>query len=175
MADICEDHPALNEARTRLWSLIEKTPFLDWQLLTKRPENYSRFLPEEWLDKPQSNVWLGATVENQEYANIRIPILARVPATLRWLSVEPLLGRMDIIRFLQAGVVDWIIVGGESGANYRPLDIDSAEHLREQCEAFKVPYFFKQIGGKYSGELGHLLNGVEYHEFPEVKCFSHES
>lgn len=168
MADICEDHPALGDARLRLWSLIRKTPNLDWQLLTKRPENYKRFLPQAWLDSPLPNVWLGTTVENQEYANIRIPRLATVPAALRWLSVEPLLGRIDLIRFLQAGVVDWMIVGGESGASYRPLDIDDAEYLRDQCETFKVPYFFKQVGGRYSGELGHLLNGVEYHQFPEV-------
>ena len=95
MADVFEDHPQVAEPRKRLWGLIEATPWLRWQLLTKRPENVAGMVP--WGDSWPSHVWLGTSVENQRYADERIPILLRLPAAVRFLSCEPLLGPVNLI------------------------------------------------------------------------------
>lgn len=95
MCDIMEDREDLVEQRKKLFSLIEKTPNLYWLLLTKRPQNFARFLPDKWLNRPIKNVWLGTTVENQD--NIwRIKYLKDTPAAIRFLSIEPLLGEVDL-------------------------------------------------------------------------------
>lgn len=98
MADVFEDHKTVNFERHKLFLLIEDTPHLDWLLLTKRPENIGRMLPRAWREKPRHNVWLGTTVENQEWANKRVPYLLEVPAWVRFLSCEPLLGAVDLRR-----------------------------------------------------------------------------
>ena len=101
MADVFEDHPQLPSEREKLWALIEQTPMLDWLLLTKRPENVNRMLPDMWeLGGLPSNIWIGTSVENQEQADKRIPELLKVPARVRFLSCEPLLGPVDLSRWL---------------------------------------------------------------------------
>ena len=96
LADVFDNHPSiLPDWRADLWALIRATPWLDWQLLTKRPQNIERFLPRDWGDG-YPNVWLGVTVENQAEANRRIPVLLSTPAHLRFLSCEPLLGPLHI-------------------------------------------------------------------------------
>lgn len=99
MADVFEDHPTNAQERPRLWELIKQTPWLDWLLLTKRPENFRAFLPSGFRVEPWPNVWLGTSVENQEYAEKRIPYLLDVPAKVRFLSCEPLLGPVELWRF----------------------------------------------------------------------------
>lgn len=94
MGDVFEDHPTGNAQRERLWPLIAATPWLDWLLLTKRPGAVKRMVP--WGDDWPNNVWLGVTAENQKWANIRIPILLQIPAKIRFLSCEPLLGDIDL-------------------------------------------------------------------------------
>jgi protein gp37 len=94
MADVFEDHPALPPERAKLWPLIEATPWLDWLLLTKRIENVSGMVP--WGESWPENVWIGTSVENQEWADERIPILLKVPAIVRFLSVEPMLGPVTL-------------------------------------------------------------------------------
>src|SRR6266542_5608953 len=89
MADAFEDHPLLQPARDMLWQTIEATPWLDWLLLTKRPENISRLLPTPWLVEPRANVWLGTSVEDRRRAAERIPQLASIRAAVRFLSCEP--------------------------------------------------------------------------------------
>jgi protein gp37 len=96
MADVFEAIPDLAGERARLWRLIEQTPHLDWLLLTKRPENIATLVPAAWLDRPLPNVWYGTSVESQEYAAQRIPHLLAVPAVVRFLSCEPLLGPVDL-------------------------------------------------------------------------------
>lgn len=104
MADVFEDNPQLNDWRSDLWDLIELTPNLDWLLLTKRPENVlrmtRRWTPENYGPEWPANIWLGTSVENQEYADKRIPELLKIPAKIRFLSMEPLLGPVDIGRWL---------------------------------------------------------------------------
>lgn len=100
MCDVFEDHPTVNKEREKLWQLIYMTQSnLDWQLLTKRPENIKRFLPPDW-GKGWPNVWLGTSVENQEAANQRVPILLDIPARVRFLSCEPLVGSIDLSDFI---------------------------------------------------------------------------
>lgn len=158
---------SMNDVRKRLFSLIDQTPYLDWLLLTKRPENIERF----WFDPDslsgfprRSNVWLGTTVENQEQANKRIPALLKCrdlsPAI--FLSCEPLLGPVDLRSALwledqycglrtdtyphKKRPIDWVIVGGESGHEARPMHPDWARDLRDQCHAAGVAFHFKQWG-----------------------------
>jgi protein gp37 len=182
MADVFEDNPALVDERVRLFRLIESTPSLDWLLLTKRPENLCAMLPHSWTHfEPMPNVWLGTSVEDQRAADERIPLLLQTPAAVRFLSCEPLLGPIDLgdwvlpnfaaddWRYYQPGGrgVDWVIAGGESGPNYRPMDLDWARSLRNQCQASGVAFHFKQIGGRTHAAGGRLLDGREWSEFPE--------
>jgi protein gp37 len=174
LADVFEDRPELVEWREELFEIIHRTPNLDWLLLTKRPENILRLWPFGWI-KPGSdlypNLWFGTTVENQEQADRRIPELLEVPAHVRFLSCEPLLGHIAIEDYLprygcgrrchhsnnkadlcrEGGIIefpaiDWVIVGGESGTNARPMHPDWARSLRDQFVSAGVPFFFKQWG-----------------------------
>jgi protein gp37 len=155
MADVFEDHPDVVEPRARLWPLIEQTPWLDWQLLTKRPENVVEMAP--WANGWPANVWLGTSVENQEWANRRLPVLREIPAKIRFLSCEPLIGPVDLtaIRVGDARMwgidwVDWVIVGGESGAKARHMDVGWALSLVEQCRDRDVPVHVKQLGSVWA-------------------------
>jgi protein gp37 len=156
--------------REDLFDLIAKTPNLDWLLLTKRIGNVGNMLPVPFdFDKHYPNVWLGATIVNQAEADRDIPKLLQVPAAKRFLSMEPLLGPVDL-RYLQPGDppteidalngthgvlrphrgtcdrIDWVIVGGESGPGARPMHPDWARSLRDQCHAAGVAFLFKQWG-----------------------------
>lgn len=195
MSDVFERHPVpevdaeLDSARTRLWNLIAETPWLRWQLLTKRVENVADMAP--WGDNWPGNVWLGTSVEDQRRANERIPVLLALPAKVRFLSCEPLLGPVDLTRVAYtdgggthldvvhgrhgipdvwssaAQRVSWVICGGESGAKHRPMDMAWARSLRDQCQSGGVPFLFKQVGGRTSKAGGRELDGRTYDQFPE--------
>jgi protein gp37 len=129
-ADVFEDRRDLDDARERLWQLIAETPSLDWQLLTKRPHAVRRLAPwgENWPD----NVWLGTTVEDQDRADLRIPILLRIPARVRFLSCEPLIGPVDLSTLVcREGEIHWLIAGGESGPRSRLMDPACVRGLRD--------------------------------------------
>lgn len=155
LADVCEDRNDLIEPRIRLKRLMEATPHLRWLLLSKRPENYLRlFYGPEWWPR---NIWAGTSAENQECLDERAPHLLRVPAAVRFLSLEPLLGPIDIPpRFLglcelQAGIlggIGWVIVGGESGAHARATNLLWIRYIVWQCKTTCVPCFVKQVGPK---------------------------
>ena len=108
LADVFEDHPDVGPARARLWKTIMDTPYLIWMLLTKRPANIRRLCPPAWLEAWPDRVWIGTSVENQRWADIRIPLLLKVPAPVLFLSVEPLLGPVT----LWLDGIGWVIVGG---------------------------------------------------------------
>lgn len=169
MADVFEYRPDHHDDRQRLWELIEATPHLVWQLLTKRPENVRNMVPVPWLlgnpGWPQ-NVWIGTTVEDQQRADERIPFLIEIPAKIRFLSCEPLLGRLDIHGALSTAGIDWVICGGESGPGHRPLDLEAARSLRDQCRLWGVSFFFKQVGGRTPTTGGDELDGERIKEFP---------
>lgn len=144
MADVFEDQRDLDEHRERLWNLIHQTPWLDWQLLTKRPEAVMRLLPEVWtMFAIPRNVWIGTTVEDARRASERLRHLRAIPAAVRFLSCEPLLGRIEDIDLTGIG---WVICGGESGPGARPMHQGWARELRNQCMRENVPFFFKQWG-----------------------------
>ncbi len=143
MADVFEDRRELDAWRQKLWNLIEATPQLDWLLLTKRPELVAGLV--RWNADWPHNVWLGTTVENQESAEVRLPHLSRLPAAVRFISAEPLLGRLNIDAWLSS-TIDWVITGGESGPKARPSSPSWFRELLGQCMAAGVPFHFKQWG-----------------------------
>jgi protein gp37 len=167
LADVF-DNAVPPEWRDDLFRLIASTPHLDWLLLTKRPGNIAAMLPFGW-GAGWHNVWLGCTVVNQTEADRDIPKLLAVPAAVRFLSMEPLLGPVDLLKCPTHGTaggswdwltgvrnwhsgqdatprIDWVIVGGESGPNARPMHPDWARSIRDQCQAAGVPFLFKQWG-----------------------------
>lgn len=159
MADVF-DAEAPEGALERLWALIRRTPHLDWLVLTKRPARIERGLPPDW-GSGYANVWLGATVEDQTLAEQRVPVLLDVPARLRFLCCEPLLGPVDLSPWLPA--LDWLIAGGESGPSARPVHPDWMRGLRDQCLAAGVPFCFKQWGAARSGQV---LDGQLWEQLP---------
>lgn len=150
--DVFEDRGELIPWRNDLFQVIEQTPHLDWLLLTKRPENIAKMTPLKWCVKWPEHVWVGTSVENQEAADKRIPHLLGVPAKVRFLSCEPLLGPVDLRKCYESDVkrwsggINWVICGGESGHGARPMHPEWARSLRDQCQATGVPFFFKQWG-----------------------------
>ncbi|MGI0509100.1 phage Gp37/Gp68 family protein [Burkholderia sp. ZZQ-2] len=176
LADVFDNavHPMW---RADLFELIKRTPNLDWLLLTKRIGNAREMiqasvecLMDADRDWPWPNVWLGATIVNQAEADRDIPKLLEVPARVRFLSMEPLLGPVDLTSIPWRGHrvsalqgwsstehgLHWVIVGGESGAGARPMHPDWARSLRDQCAAAGVPFLFKQHGewAPGSGDFG---------------------
>lgn len=172
LADVFEDRPELVGPRARLLDLIFRTPELDWLLLTKRPENIERLWDEaatEWgepgtLAMPMSNVWLGTSIACQEDADRNIPLLLQVPASVRFVSAEPLIGLVDLTGLFPGrcacevcattsvrctasrAPLDWLIVGGESGPRARPCDREWIRGLRDQAKAAGIACFIKQLG-----------------------------
>ena len=121
-----------------------------FQVLTKRPgravgwwQEYASEYDYEWPE----NVWMGTSVESQKYAP-RIEVLSRIPAPVRFVSAEPLLGELDLTQWLDRGVLQWVIVGGESGARARPMNNDWARKLRDDATSAGVAFFLKQLGGR---------------------------
>ena len=119
-----------------------------FQVLTKRPgravawwQQHSSYFPDGWPE----NIWLGTSVENQKYAP-RLTVLARVPAPVRFASIEPLLGPVDLTDWLSTGSLSWVIVGGESGPRARSMDLEWLDSLKSQCVESSVPLFVKQLG-----------------------------
>ena len=166
MADVFEARQDLLEPRARLFNLIEDTPNLQWLILTKRPELMLELAPEDWqLGWPENTVAM-TSIEDQRRADERIPLLLRVPAPLRALSIEPLLESVTLLEWISepAGPswagrnpstgIDWVIVGGESGPRARPMKLDWALHLKDECLEHQVAFFFKQTGSVLARELG---------------------
>lgn len=142
----------------------------DWhvyQVLTKRPSRALRFwemngdlFPD---GKIPPHIWMGTSVENQQVEH-RVRQIRQVPAAIRFLSCEPLLGPLD----LNLQDIQWVIVGGESGADARPMDLEWARGIQQQCERARVPFFFKQVGGKTAKSGGRLLDGQEWNQMPPM-------
>lgn len=196
----CEGEPiTMQDVRQRLFELIDATPHLDWLILTKRPENIQKMWPGRKdnalspFPKKRYNVWLGTSVENQEFAETRIPELlnCRDLSPVLFLSCEPLLDQLDLtnirggnynldalrgqlrgtitrdIKF--ADKVDWIICGGESGKGARSMDIEWARSLKDQCQSTGVAFFMKQLSQadtKDYKDLDKFPEDLRVREFP---------
>ena len=142
LADIL-DNQAPPGARDDLWKLIRATPHLDWQLLTKRPQNLEEMLPPDW-EEGYPNVWLGVSAEDQVEYDRRWPILARTPAGIRFISYEPALGPLTLAG--QEQLPNWLIWGGESGKSPRPLEPGWIRSITRECCQQRIAVFGKQWG-----------------------------
>lgn len=145
-----------------------------FQVLTKRPGRAAAFHEDRILTWGESwqwpkNVWIGTSVEMQKYAP-RIDVIDRIPAAVRFVSMEPLLELVDISHYLWAGKLDWVIVGGESGPRARRMDPYWAEWIVKDCNNIGIPVFFKQFGGRRGKRGGNdaILLGQVWHQFPYV-------
>lgn len=128
--------------RPDAWDIIRRTPHLTYQILTKRPERIKDCLPGNW---PLPNVWLGVTVESQREDNRIMPLL-HIPAAVHFISVEPMVGPVNILPYW-GRMLDWVICGGESGPNYRRMLPEWAAGLKADCDDWKIPFFMKQMAG----------------------------
>ena len=140
-----------------------------FQLLTKRPGLAAAFWErhKNELKTWHPNIWLGTSVETQKYAP-RLTVLARIPAPVRFVSAEPLIGPVDLTEWLDAGQVHWIIAGGESGPNARDMQTEWVQDLRDQAHRYGASFFLKQLGGpsdKRGGQKA-VLDGKIHHEMP---------
>lgn len=142
-----------------VFDVMRETPQHTYQALTKRSLRLSRVADK--LDWPD-NLWMGVSVENWDVLN-RVDHLRTVPAAVRFLSCEPLLGPLAGIDLTGIG---WVIAGGESGPRYRPMELSWARGIRDACKAAEVPFFFKQWGGRTPKALGRELDGQLWDEMP---------
>jgi len=147
--------------RDEAWDIMRQTPHLTYQILTKRPENIPARLPADW---PIKNVWLGITAENQQQLNKRMESFMDVKAAVKFVSVEPMLGLMSFRwggwieypsrengaseQYDSLRVIDWVIVGGESGPHARPMSPVWANEIKRQCQEAGVPFFMKQMSSR---------------------------
>jgi len=170
MCDIFEDHPVIALERDKLWDLIRETPWLDWQLLTKRADRISENLPADWTRAGWPNVWLGVSIENIDYA-WRADHLRKIPAVVRFVSYEPALGPLDD---LSLRGIDWVIYGGESGPGYRQHDLDWPRIMLMKCAELGAAFFFKQSAAPRT-EMGIELDGrlVRYWPTPRPGSAQH--
>lgn len=170
----------------QIFEVIAKARQHTFQILTKRPQRMKVWMETMFRSGPLPNVWLGVSVENQHFADERIPLLLETPAAVRFISAEPLLGQVDLelaqcscpMRIPFGGrtrhllsckadcrrpddqtrwAIDWVICGGESGPGARPMDPDWARSMRRQCQATGVPFFFKQWGSMVQSERTGLV------------------
>ena len=167
LSDICELHPQITDnMRAEIALMVIQCENLDFLFLTKRPENFNALWLQHFEGTLPNNLWVGTTVENQKYADERIPELLKIPAKVRFLSCEPLLGDLDITKWIPGYItrwgegwtantttgddrvdfIHWVIAGGESGSKARPTNPKWFASLRDQCAASGVAFHFKQWG-----------------------------
>jgi protein gp37 len=150
-----------------VFDVMADLPQHHFQILTKRPRRMLTVV-SAWYEATRKvlvpNVWLGTSIEDQKWADKRIPLLSEVPAAVRFLSCEPLLGP---IRLKRPDAFDWVIVGGESGWHARPMKEEWVRSLRDQCRGAGVAFFFKQWGGRTPKAGGRTLDGRTWDEYPD--------
>jgi protein gp37 len=163
LADVF-DNQVPNEWRNDLWALVRETPHLRWLFLTKRIGNVMKMVPSDW---PFANAGIMATIADQEEWDRDFRKLIAVPAPWRGVSAEPLLGRIAM-HGAAAANLDWMITGGESGPERRPLDMDAVRAIRDQCAELGIAFHHKQNGGLRGKDNGCLVDGREHKFFPTV-------
>jgi len=158
----------LTKRHARMRSLVSSPDFRE-KVNAKAASDYDHDTRGQW---PLPNLWLGVSAENQRWADIRIPVLLDTPAVVRFVSAEPLIGPITDIH---AETLDWVIVGGESGPGSRPMHVDWARDLQQQCAVPRTPFLFKQWGSHdehgirmSKHETGRLLNGRTWDGYPSV-------
>lgn len=159
MSDLFHPDVPLSFMR-QVFDVMASTPQHEYQILTKRSKRLSEIADQ--LNWP-ANVWIGVSVETARYT-FRIDHLRTIPAAVRFLSCEPLIGELGDLNLLG---IDWVIVGGESGHGARPMRLEWVSHLHSQCAAANVPFFLKQLGNRLAADLGHRGKGHNLADFPE--------
>lgn len=162
MSDLFQ-HGIPDEFIARIWDVMAQTPQHIFQILTKRPENMLRIVVTNRL-AALPNVWLGTSVESRKYID-RINELRHIPAQVRFISYEPLLGPVGRV---EMGGIHWAIVGGESGPRARPMRETWVDEVRTQCEEQGVAFFFKQWGGTNKKAAGRKYLGRTWDNYPEL-------
>lgn len=193
LTDIFIEH--IDPYRHEIWDIIRKCPHLIFQILTKRPERIEEHLPPDW-GEGWDNVWLGTSVGSQKSVQ-RMVYLSQVPAKIKFLSLEPLYGEIDLsavmfkyrkneiaIDLHVLPAFDWVIVGGESGNDngkhrYRPCELKWIESIVNQCKEAKAPVFVKQMGthlakqlkmsDRHGGNIDEFPTHLQLREFPKTK------
>jgi protein gp37 len=151
-----------------VFGIMRATPRHTYQLLTKRPERMQRFLCRNFSASAPDNVWLGTSVEDAMHLPRITPVVS-VHAGVRFVSFEPLLGRIGHLPW--SGLLGWVIVGGETGPGARPMEADWVRELRDQCVESGIPFFFKGWGSRRQpGLTGRLLDGREWNETPAKRA-----
>lgn len=145
----------------RVWNVMEKAPQHIFQILTKRPENMLEFIASSVLPT-LPNVWLGTSVESSDYRS-RISVLRKIPARVRFVSFEPLLGSVGKVNL---DGIHWAIVGGESGPRARPMKIEWVDNIESQCREYGTAFFFKQWGGTRKKNSGRVYRDKTWDEYP---------
>ena len=146
----------------RVFDVMRRASQHRFQVLTKRPKTMAHYVSNYAIDDVPDNVWMGTSVESPEYL-WRIDALREVPAKIRFLSLEPLLGDLGDINLKG---IHWVIVGGESGPGARPMREDWVLNILEQCDRADVPFFFKQWGGVQKSRTGRELLGQTWDAMP---------
>jgi protein gp37 len=172
MSDLFEFHPVLDAPRRVAFRTVENTVYLDWKLLTKRPQLIARYVPKSWLEGAWPlNAWIGFSAGSQKYLDERMPYVIDLSAPIIFFSHEPAVGPITIERLAQ--LVDprrlWIITGGMSGPDWREfqMNLDWARYVRDQCREMGIAFFYKQASGRRPG-TNPELDGVLYHQWPSV-------
>jgi protein gp37 len=168
LADVFEDYgtpdaPGPNQWRDDVFDIIRATPWLDWQLLTKRPENIARMVPDDWSLETFPNVWLGTSIEDNRVGH-RAAELIKVEASVHFVSYEPAVGPLtppDMSLY----DIEWVIVGGESGPGYRQMDLEWARDMQRWCRLTGTTFFFKQDSAPRT-EMGIDALGQVYRDYP---------
>lgn len=150
------------ETTSRIYRTAVRNKRHQFLFLTKRPRNMSVFMPMPYFGVPPPNIWLGVTVEAQRYID-RVFKLLTIPAAVHWISLEPMLGPIDLSTFISR--IDWVVVGGETGPGARPIHPDWVRKVRDDCIEADTPFFFKSWGTQRGG--GRLLGGRTWEEAPE--------
>ena len=161
MSDLFHENVPLNFIQNT-FKVMREAHWHTFQILTKRSKRLKKFAPLiEWPD----NVWMGVSVESQKYVH-RIDDLRSVPSAVRFLSVEPLISKVNKMNLKG---IDWVIVGGESGPKARKLEQEWVIHIKDICEKYSVPFFFKQWGGTRKHKNGRNLLGKTWDNMPTPK------
>jgi protein gp37 len=160
LMDWAEDHPDLEPLRKQMWQAIRDNDRLHYQMLTKRPERIASLLPSFWPEV-RSRIWLGTSIESNDYAH-RADFLRALDPAVRFISYEPAIGPLDR---LDLSGLTWVIYGGESGPGYRPEDKQWARDMRDRCHAAGVAFFHKQSAA-YRTEMGIELDGQIIRQYP---------
>jgi protein gp37 len=163
MSDLFHDDVPL-EFIARVWDAMKETPRHTYQILTKRPERMAQVLTQRSFEI-LPNVWLGTSIEDGRVLN-RLDDIRRVPAAIRFVSLEPLIG--SVAEGDLTGI-HWAIVGGESGPRAREMKPEWVDEIETMCRSSGTAFFFKQWGGKNKKAAGRILNGKTYDEMPDLR------